>query len=99
MFYEGLALYAIAVLYIGVGVWVIHRRWPLRGGLMLLAISLLPLLLIPGSPDSEAPGSAAPAALMSIPALLLIAVGLFAFAVRLSLRGLRRRRGEGLRKT
>lgn len=86
MLVTGLILYAIGMLYLIVGVWLIYMRRLLSGGLLLAVISLLPLVLMPNSPDSEAPGEGLPTALMMIPSLLLIVTGLVAFGVRASMR-------------
>ncbi len=94
----GLILFAIFVLYSWVGVWLLYFRWPLRAGLALAAISLLPLL-IPESPESEVPGAGLPTALLMIPALSLIAIGSIAAVGRLALRLLKTWRKPGLQKT
>jgi len=79
---DGLVIFAAFALYLTVGCWLIYRRWPLRGGIGMAMISLIPLLL-PVPTDSEAPGSGLPTALMLMPAMLMIAVGLAAPFVRL----------------
>src|ERR1700744_2093238 len=94
-----LGFFAIVMAYISVGVWTLHMRRPLAGGLTMAVISLLPLVLTPASPNSEVPGDGILPALMLMPSLVLIAVGLIAFAVRLSIRLLRQRKPSGLQKT
>ena len=81
MLITGLTIFGAFTLYIVVGLWCICLRWPLRGGLAMAIISLVPLLL-PVPAESEAPGSGLPTALMLMPALLMIAVGLAAAIVR-----------------
>ena len=90
----GLVLLATTVFYVGASLWLLFKGWPLRAGLAMAAVSLLPLL-VPDLPDSEAPGSGLPTAMMLLGALLMIATGLFMAAVRYVSRLLKaRRRGR-----
>ena len=91
MLSTGLTIFGAFTFYIVVGLWCIYLRWPLRGGLAMAIISLVPLLLaVPV--ESEAPGSGLPTALMLMPALLMIAVGLAAAIVRWIIRPSRKGR-------
>lgn len=91
---EGLVLLATVALYVGAGLWLLFKGWPLRAGLALAVIALLPLL-VPDPPNSEAPGSGLPTAAMLLPSLFLIPTGLIMAASRYALRLIRaRRRGS-----
>ena len=71
------------VLYIVVAIWLLARQWPLRAGLAMVVVALLPLVWQAIFTDSGALGFGLLAALLLVPAFLLIAAGLLVAGARL----------------
>jgi hypothetical protein len=70
------------LLYVAVGIWLLIKGWPLRAGLTMGAISLLPLIWQIKFTDSEALGFGFLLIWMLPIPILLTAVGVIAPVVR-----------------
>lgn len=69
-------------LYVGVGIWLLVLRWPIRAGLAMASIALLPLIWQALFTDSEAHGAGLVPVFLLLPAVLLILGRLIFIAVR-----------------
>lgn len=70
------------LLYVAVGIWLLSKGWPLRAGLAMGAIALLPLTWQIKFTDSEALGAGFVAVILLLIPILLIIVGVIAPIVR-----------------
>ena len=73
---EALFIFGPFVLCLIVGAYLTIQGRPLIAGLAIVAISILPLVLIPPARDSEAPGSGIPTAVMLMAGVVVIGLGL-----------------------
>lgn len=84
----GLVLPFSILLYIGLPIWMLARRWPIRAGFAMIASALLPwvvwLTMIAGRLGPGAGIAMLLTALMAILALVPIAIGLFQVIGRLT---------------
>ncbi len=76
-------------LYVGVGIWLLILRWPIRAGLAMAVIALLPLAWQALFTDSEAHGAGLVPVFLMLPPILLILGRLIFVAVRLLSKGRR----------